>query len=92
MLMEYIQKFGEDQIYSDRYLAYISSIQDKLPAHVYAFAANPSYFNLESPSSLHDSWFSNLNIREKGSGKHGQFRKIDVEVILLGPRHNRHIH
>lgn len=42
----------------DRYFSYIESIRGKLPSHVFAFASQAKYYDLESPTSLHDAWLA----------------------------------
>jgi len=89
--MEYIyKKPGEIDWFE--YENYIHSIRAKLPEHIYAFASNPDHFNLESHSSLHDSWLESLVINEVASGERSEIRQLEVKVDLLGPFHDRRIH
>jgi isocitrate lyase len=82
--MEYILNSEMDGIDFDRYRAYVESIRSKLPAHVYAFASNPSYFNLDSRSSLHDAWLENLTVKETPSGERKQVRHLEIHLCLFG--------
>lgn len=75
-----------------RYHAYVESIRDKLPAHVYAFASDVRYFDLTSHSSLHDSWLEDLTVREVGEGERHEIRRLEVAIRLLGPFHDVRIH
>jgi len=70
--------------------AYVESIQSRLPAHVYAFASNPSYFDLDSHSSLHDSCLEKLTVRETASER-TQVRELEIHLCLFGPYHDRWI-
>src|SRR5712671_6315432 len=89
--MEYIHtKAGE--IDWGIYEKYIQSIRKKLPEHIYAFAANPNNFNFQSHSSLHDSWLESFNVKEVATGKRNEIRKLEIEISLLGPFHDRRIH
>ena len=83
-----IDKSGID---FDRYRRYIDSVRSQLPEHVYSFASNPEHFNLESPSSLHDAWLESLIVRERASGERAQIRQLEIQLSLLGPRHDRWI-
>lgn len=75
-----------------RYRTYLESVREQLPAHVYAFASNPCHFDLESHSSLHDAWLESLAIRETASGMRREVRRIEIDVCLRGPFHDRRIH
>src|SRR5262249_19569328 len=63
--MEYILNAETDGIDFDRYSAYVESIRTRLPSHVYAFASNPCYFDLNSRSSLHDAWLEDLTAEKR---------------------------
>jgi hypothetical protein len=76
----------------DRYRVYVESIRNKLPEHVYAFASNPGYFNLDSHSSFHDAWLEALTVREAASGEREQIRQLEIQLCLFGPYHDRWIH
>lgn len=75
-----------------KYKEYVESIREKLPEHIYAFAANPDYFNLKSHSSLHDAWLESLTVMETASGDRSQVRKLEIKISLLGSFHDRRIH
>lgn len=90
--MEYILTAGTKGMDFDPYAAYVASIRDQLPAHVYAFASDPAHFNLTSASSLHDAWLESVTIREIASGKRNEIRRTEISISLLGPCHDRRIH
>ena len=90
--MEHILNSETSGIDFDRYRVYVESISSNLPAHVYAFASNPSYFNLDSRSSLHDAWLEKLTVRETGNGERRQIRQLEIQLCLFGPYHDRWIH
>jgi len=90
--MEYILNSEIDGIDFDRYSAYVESIRSRLQPHIYAFASNPSYFDLHSHSSLHDAWLEKLTVRETSMGERNQLRQLEIHLCLLGPYHDRWIH
>jgi len=90
--MEYTLNSGAGGFDFSRYNAYIESIKSSLPGHVYAFASDPSYFSLDSHSSLHDAWLEELTVREFASGERKQIRQLEIKLCLLGPYHDRRIH
>ena len=75
-----------------RYSHYVESIRDLLPSHVYAFASDSRYFDLNSHSSLHDAWLESLTVREVASGERRDIRKMEITITLLGPYHDQLIH
>jgi hypothetical protein len=90
--MEHIINSETEGIDFKRYSAYIATIRDMIPAHVHSFASDSSYFDLSSPSSLHDSWLESLTVREVASGERKEIRRMEVSISLLGPFHDRRIH
>jgi hypothetical protein len=90
--MEHILNDKAEEIDYPRYHAYVESIKEKLPPHVYSFASNSSYFDLTSHSSLHDAWLESVNIREVATGERHEIRRLEITICLLGPFHDRHIH
>ncbi len=90
--MEFVLNHETNGIDFGRYSAYVESIRSKLPAHVYVFASNPAHFNLDSHSSLHDAWLESLNVREIAEGKRKEIRRLEIQLCLLGPFHDRWIH
>jgi hypothetical protein len=90
--MKYILNSEKKGIDFGRYSAYVESIRNKLPAHIYAFASNPCHFNLDSHSSLHDAWLETLTVREAASGERNHIRRLEIHLCLLGPYHDRRIH
>lgn len=89
--MEYIYKKPGEIDYTN-YGKYLQSIRGKLPEHVYAFAANPDHFNLESHSSLHDAWLESVVVNEVATGERSEIRQLEVKLSLLGAFHDRRIH
>jgi len=89
--MDYIYKKPGEIDYLN-YEKYLPSIRGKLPEHVYAFAANPDHFNLESRSSLHDAWLESIVVNEIATGERNEIRQLEVKLSLLGPFHDRRIH
>jgi hypothetical protein len=90
--MEHIVNSETEGIDFGRYSAYIESIRDKLPPHVYSFASDPRYFDLSSHSSLHDAWLESVCVREVARGERHQIRRMEISIALLGPFHDRRIH
>jgi len=89
--MDYIHsKPGE--IDYGKYETYVQSIREKLPKHIYDFAANPNHFGPRSHSSLHDAWLESLVVNENASGARNEIRRLEVKISLLGPFHDRRIH
>jgi hypothetical protein len=81
-------KFGLDH---RPYWEYLSSIESRMPAHLFAFASNPEHHDLESPNSLHDSWLEYWSISEtKNEGRSD--RSACIDACFLGPRHDRYIY
>jgi hypothetical protein len=75
-----------------RYSIYVDSIRHELPPHVYSFASDPRYFNLDSHSSLHDAWLESFTVREAASADQPEIRRMEIAIALLGPFHDRRIH
>ena len=90
--MEHILNSENEGIDFGRYSAYVASIREALPPHVYAFASDPRHFDLSSHSSLHDSWLETLTVREAASGERQEIRRMEVSLCLLGPFHDLRIH
>jgi hypothetical protein len=90
--MEHIVNKLTEGIDFTRYAAYVESVRDKLPAHIYSFASDQRYFDLKSHSSLHDAWLESLVVREVASGQRHEIRELEIALCFLGPFHDRHIH
>jgi len=90
--MEHILNGNPGEIDFYPYRAYIESIREKLPPHVYAFASDIRYFDLQSHSSLHDSWLESFTVREAASGERQEIRRMEIAIALLGPFHDLRIH
>jgi hypothetical protein len=73
-------------------MVYVESIRSKLPTHVYSFVCNPSYFNLDSRSSLHDAWLEKLMVRETANGERRQNSPARDTALPVWPYHDRWIH
>jgi hypothetical protein len=90
--MEYILNDEVEGIDYDSYRAYVESIRERLPPHVYAFALDSRHFDLESHSSLHDSWLESFTVQETASGERHEIRRLEIAIALLGPFHDLRIH
>lgn len=90
--MKYILNEQVEGIDYAAYAAYLETIRHALPDHLYRFAADPRHFDLSAPSSLHDAWLESLTVRETASGSRNELRRLEVEICLLGPYHDRRIH
>ncbi|MDA7881418.1 hypothetical protein N9A94_03860 [Akkermansiaceae bacterium] len=90
--MEHIVNSKSDGIDYTRYAAYLATIREMIPVHVYSFASDSRYFDLNSRSTLHDSWLESLTLREVASGERGEIRRMEVAICLLGPFQDRRIH
>jgi len=86
--MKYID--GENPITFDPYIAYLNTIRDQLPAHVWTFASDPRHYRLDTPESLHDSWLESLTIEEPATGDRKERRTTAITLRFLGPMHDRH--
>ena len=73
----------------DNYFAYIASIKERLDERLFAFASDPSRYDLNSKGSLHDAWIQSMQIEaDHGyNGKHVD--RSDISLTLLGPFHDR---
>lgn len=75
----------------DLYRQYLEENRDRFPLAVFEFAANVERYSLDSPHSLHDAWLSSISVKENRS-KHRPFEpRPSVELVLLGPKHDRDI-
>jgi len=81
----------EEMIDFKKYLIYLEGIRESLPKHIYEFARDVNRHSLSSPHSLHDSWISSITIRENRNGTRPFNPKPSIEVVLLGPMHDRDI-
>ena len=89
--MEYILNKNPGEIDYFPYRAYVESIREQLPPHVYAFASDIRYFDLQSHSSLHDSWLESFTVREVATGERQEIRRMEIAIALLGPFHDLRI-
>ena len=76
----------------ESYRRYLASVRDQLPEAAYAFASDARHFDLTSRRSLHDAWLDSVTIREDASGSRHEIRRLAIDVVLLGPFHDRRIH
>jgi hypothetical protein len=90
--MEYILNNKPGEIDYSPYRAYVESIREQLLPHVYAFASDIRYFDLESHSSLQDSWLESFTVREVATGERQEIRRMEIAIVLLGPFHDLRIH
>jgi hypothetical protein len=90
--MEYMLNNKPGEIDYFPYRAYVDSIREQLPPHVYAFASDVRHFDLESHSSLHDAWLESFTVREAASGERQEIRRTEIAIALLGPFHDLRIH
>jgi hypothetical protein len=74
----------------DAYKVHLEAIRDRLPIHVYEFAAAPWHYD-DGKLGLHDSWVESLIIEEISSGSRHEKRSIQIRVKLLGAYHDRYI-
>lgn len=75
----------------NEYIKYLEANKKEFPAHIYDFASNEEHHNLSSPHSLHDAWISSITIREVRSKTRPFDVKSMIEMVLLGPMHDRDI-
>ena len=76
----------------DAYLAYLATVREQLPPHVWDFASNPAHHQLDGSLTLHDSWLESVAISERGTGPRSATRDVVVAIRLLGPMHDlRHL-
>ncbi len=92
MAIEHLFTVEAGHLDFNRYLLYLESIRERLPAHVFAFAANPAHYDLQSRSSLHDAWLQSLTVGETAQGERQEVRRTEIRLALLSPYHDRHIH
>src|SRR5262249_37545236 len=85
--VEYI--LSERGIDFDAYRRYLETIQDRLPPHVTAFAADERHFSLDARETLHDAWLIELTVREPAVGERQEQRGTEIELRLLGAFHDR---
>jgi len=90
--MQYVLTGNSGDIDYFPYRAYVESIRERLPSHVYAFASDIRYFDIQSHSSLHDSWLESFTVREVASGERQEIRRMEIAIALLGPFHDLRIH
>jgi hypothetical protein len=73
------------------YWNYLETVRHQMPAHIFYFAANPQHHDLKSENSLHDAWLERWSISEKSQSPLARRRVINIDAVLLGPRHDRHL-
>lgn len=70
-----------------RYVGFLESIRERLPAGASAYAFSPWHnsFDRQAP---HDSWLEELRIQVLSSGDRHQYRSDNIHVRLLGSYHD----
>jgi hypothetical protein len=58
---------------------------------IYEFASDTNNHDLIHPNSLHDAWLESCNVMEATSPTLQKRRPVNVELRLLGSRHDRKI-
>lgn len=71
----------------EEYFAYLASVEDRLGADLYAFAADEDRYNLWSHKSLHDAWLRTLTLAPVSDQEQTTGACLDLEFI--GPYHDR---
>jgi hypothetical protein len=89
--MKFIVHTDEQGWQLDDYFEYLQEIRNKIPPHVFAFAADSRHYDLTSHESLHDSWLEYFCVKEAGSGERRQIREIQIEACFFGPFHDLNI-
>jgi hypothetical protein len=84
--VKYIYSDSEGNTKFDQYFQYLDKVRDELGDHLYAFAADPNRYYLNSAGTLHDAWLSSLQVEFNALAKPAV---TDLEVKLLGPFHDR---
>jgi hypothetical protein len=87
--MEHLKRNAAGVWQFDPYFAYLASVRDRVPEHVYAFASDWAHYALDSPRSLHDSWIEELSVREHAAGPPSGGRQTEITLRFLGPMHDR---
>ncbi len=90
--MKYILNPSVEGIHFETYRTHLETIRHRMPAHVYAFAADFQHFDLFSHSTLHDAWLESITIEEIATGTRHEVRRLEIRLRLLGAFHDRHIH
>lgn len=75
----------------DLYRRYLEKNRDRFPPAVFAFAANVERHSIDSPHSLHDAWLSSVSVKENRRTHRPFEPRPSVELVLLGPKHDREI-
>ena len=89
--MLFIHPPGSSTIEWPRYRAYLEGVRDRIPAEIYKFASDSRYYDLDSPQSLHDSWFISLFICENRAPSEPTSPELRVSLRLLGREGDRTI-
>jgi hypothetical protein len=88
--MLHIHRAGEDSIMFGRYLEALAGYRERLPEAVARFASDEERFVLNHPKSLHDAWLESVIVKEARAVADVP-SGVEVEVVLLGQRHDRRI-
>lgn len=91
--MSFLVDATHDDSRSDKgyqaYVAYLSSIKDRLPQTAYEFATADWHYDFTKSKCPHDAWVQEIKIREIAEGGRQEIRKTQIEIILLGAYHDR---
>jgi hypothetical protein len=84
--------FIDQEVFWDApYRAYLSSIGERLPMGVKAFAMHDWYHSPQDHRCPHDSWLQEFSILEPAEGDRLEVRNIEIRLCLLGAYHDGYI-
>jgi hypothetical protein len=87
--VRFLKNDSNDGLRFDDYFQYVESVRHQLSPEAYSFASNFDHYDLQSKTSLHDSWVQSVHIEESASGSRNEARQLGIRVSLLGPYHDR---
>jgi hypothetical protein len=87
--VKHLQRGASGAWQFDPYFANLATVRERLPEHVYAFAADWAHYALDSPQSLHDAWLEELVLAEAAPARRPDERTTKLTLRLLGPMHDR---
>src|SRR5438874_2153227 len=88
--MKYVVPLGGGGDYGP-YMRYLQSMKHVMPVELFAFASNIENYDLNSPNSLHDAWLEEWNVAEIQQSAERSKGPIQINALLLGPKHDRYI-
>lgn len=74
----------------DRYLAYLRSIEGKIPPDAHAYAAADWHWDAHDHRCPHDAWIEFVTVQELSRGERSEIREIAVKARALGAYHDGH--